>query len=75
MDPQLPKKASLMTSISILDHFGTNFPFLVILIAYMSDDGTHKYQKRKYLIAGITVPKTILTQNFFFWKFDGLCKQ
>ena len=56
-------------------HFGINFPFLVILMAYISDSGTHNYQKRKFLIGGITGLKTILEQIFLFWKFDGLYKQ
>ena len=57
------------------NYFGINFPFLVILMAYISNDGTHNYQKRKILMGGITVPKTIFEQNFLFWQFDGLYKQ
>ena len=57
------------------NHFGIKFPFLVILMAYISDSGTHNYQKRKFLMGGITNPKTILEQIFLFWKFDGLYKQ
>ena len=75
MDPHLLKKAILMTSISISKtHFRINFPFLVILMAYISNDGTHNYQKRKILMAGITVPKTILKQIFLFRYFDRLYK-
>ena len=48
------------------NHFGIKFLFLVILMAYIGNDRTHNYQKRKYLMAGIIVPKTILTQNFLF---------
>ena len=51
------------------NHFGINFPFVVILMAYISDSGTHNYQKRIFLMGGITDPKTILEQNFLFWKF------
>ena len=57
------------------NYFKIKFPFLVILMAYINNDGIHNYQKKKYLMAGITVPKTILTQIFHFLKFDGLCKQ
>ena len=42
------------------NHFEIKFPFLVILMAYISNDGTHNCQKRKFLMGGITVPKTIL---------------
>ena len=42
------------------NYFGIKFPFLVILMAYISDSGTHNYQKRKFLMGGITDPKTIL---------------
>ena len=52
MDLHLPKKAILMADISISKtHFRIKFPFLVILMAYISNDGTHNYQKRKILMA------------------------
>ena len=68
MDPQLPKKEIFDGWYNCSkNHFGTKFPFLAILMAYISDDGTHNYQKRKFLMASITVPKTILKQNILFW--------
>ena len=57
------------------NYFGIKLPFLVILIAYISNSGTHNYQKKKFLMGGITDLKTILKQNFLFGKFDGLYKQ
>ena len=57
------------------NHFGIKFPFLVILMAHIRNSGTHNYQKWKILMGGITDPKTILEQNFLFWKLDGLYKQ
>ena len=47
-------------------------------------DGWYKYLKNHFeikfpflviLMGGITDPKTILQQNFLFWKFNGLYKQ
>ena len=76
MDPQLPKKGNFDGWYKYLkNHFKINFPLLVSLMAYISDSGTHNYQKRKFSMGGITDPKTILEQNFLFWKFDGLYKQ
>ena len=52
------------------NHSKIKIPFLVILIAYISDDKTHNY-KKKNLMACITISKIILKQNFLFSNFDG----
>ena len=58
--PTVTKKAIFMANRYLKNHFGIKLPFLEILMTDISDDGAPNYQKRKFLMGGITVSKTIL---------------
>ena len=59
--PTITKKGKVSQKL-----FWNKFFLLVILMVYMSNDGTHNYLKRNFLIVSITILKTILEQNFHF---------
>ena len=65
--PKITKKGNFDGWYKYLkNHFGIKFPCLVILIAYISNDETHNYQKRKFLMGGITVSKPFQNKISFF---------
>jgi len=72
----LPKKEFLMADISVLKTIvELEFLFLVILMAYISDQWTHKFKKRNFDGLHKCSKNYFRIEISFFSNFDSLHKQ